>query len=165
MEKIKEEIVNDDGSYKVIYEDDSYIEHDSNGLKKKSFLKGFYQEYYNLKDFNNIKEEYKIEEDENNNIITILRNYNLNCVLTYEGRFKNGKLDGNITHYYFDSGIKRLENKYENGLSSGLQFYYYPSGKLMREVLNENGTWKIIKTYNNDGTLFSIQDKEGFKKF
>lgn len=54
----------------------------------------------------------------------------------------------------------------EEGKSHGIEYHYYDNGKIMREVFNQNGKWIYIKTFEYDGTLFSIQDHEnGFVRF
>ena len=148
-----------DGTKIVSYDNCSYIIFNKDGLKTESFINGLNQTYYYLKDQNYIKEVYKFEHYG----IQIFKLYDFEGFLAYEARCTNGKLDGNIRHYWGKKLI--IESNYKDGISVGIENYFYPNGRLMREILyGEDGKWIYIKTFNDDGTLFSIQDKDEFRK-
>ncbi len=150
----------DNGEYEHIYPNGEFIKFNNNDLKVSSKLNGSYQEYYVIKGNNIIKEDSQFFED-----LYIITNFDFDGYKTSILTFRKGKFDGKQYYYYSKTGNIKSEVEYKDGLSNGMHYIYYENGKLMREILNKDGKWVYIKTFNQDGILFSIQDEKGFHKY
>lgn len=76
-----------------------------------------------------------------------------------EINYEEGILHGQFTSYY-PSGKNGVVIKYENGLREGSSTGWYPNGSKLFEGMYEKGNpigkWKF---YNEDGSIFKEEDK------
>lgn len=73
--------------------------------------------------------------------------------------YLDGKLDGVVKEYHYDSGKLKAEFTYKNGMREGEYKRYSDDGKLREEGRNERGSEVYRKEYYPDGKVKSVEER------
>jgi len=88
----------------------------------------------------------------------VQKTYYQTGVLKSVESYQNGTLNG-ITRKYYESGILKHAINYKDGRIDGMYHTYYPNGALWTKEIYDNGTFIGRREYNEEGEVI---EEEGF---
>ena len=140
---------------KLLFEGEYYNNY-MNGKGKKYYNNGnlmFEGEFLHSNKINGYFYNFKSEkETEIINGAGKVKEYDVyNGKLTFEGNYKNGLRWNGIIKEYNEQGIIIFEGVYINGEKEGNKIYYYDNGNI--KSIHNYKNWGIVKEYYDDGKI------------